>query len=123
MQPFKLVIKSPVIVVDPLELYWRQIGGHLRRVETCNAGVTWGIGKVSLEGLKYVKCYKNIFLGYDHTAWVYTGGWGGGHQSTLDSYNVHPMTDSQDYRIYENQRWNPVTGYTASGMFTSKITD
>lgn len=34
------------------------MGGHLRKVETCSAGVTWGIG-------------------YDNTAWVYTGGWGG----------------------------------------------
>lgn len=39
-------------------MFWRQMGGHLRRVETCAPGVTWGIG-------------------YDHTAWVYTGGWGG----------------------------------------------
>ena len=39
-------------------MFWRQIGGHLRKVETCNLGVTWGIG-------------------YDNTAWVYTGGWGG----------------------------------------------
>ncbi|XP_019761431.1 tectonin beta-propeller repeat-containing protein isoform X1 [Dendroctonus ponderosae] len=101
MQPFKLVIKSPVIIVDPLELFWRQIGGHLRRIETCNAGVTWGIG-----------C--------DHTAWVYTGGWGGGVLANLDSHNVQPMTDSQDYRVYENQRWNPVTGYTASGLPTDR---
>lgn len=34
------------------------MGGHLKKVETCSAGVTWGIG-------------------YDSTAWVYTGGWGG----------------------------------------------
>ncbi|XP_050309364.1 tectonin beta-propeller repeat-containing protein isoform X2 [Anthonomus grandis grandis] len=101
MQPFKLIIKSPTIIVDPLELYWRQMGGHLRRVESCNAGVTWGIG-------------------YDHTAWVYTGGWGGGFLGTLDTSNVHPMTDSQDYRVYENQRWNPVTGYTASGLPTDR---
>lgn len=34
------------------------MGGHLKKVETCSVGVTWGIG-------------------YDSTAWVYTGGWGG----------------------------------------------
>ena len=39
-------------------MFWRQMGGHLRRVETCSGGVTWGIG-------------------FDNTAWVYTGGWGG----------------------------------------------
>lgn len=96
LQPFKVVIKTPMLIIDMLDLYWRQLGGHLRRVESCNVGVTWGIG-------------------YDHTAWVYTGGWGGGFLGTLDNHNVHPMTDSQDYRVYENQRWNPVTGYTSAG--------
>lgn len=95
VQPFKLVLESPEVIVDPLDLYWRQMGGHLRRVETCRSGVTWGIA-------------------YDHTAWVYTGGWGGGFLGALDSQDVHPMTDSQDYRVYENQRWNPVRGYTSS---------
>lgn len=101
MQPFKLVIKSPVIILDPFDMYWRQIGGHLRRVECCKVGVVWGIG-------------------YDHTCWVYTGGWGGGFHTTVDSNNVHPMTDSQDYRVYENQRWNPVTGYTTTGLPTDR---
>lgn len=35
------------------------MGGHLRVVEANSRGVVWGIG-------------------YDHTAWVYTGGYGGG---------------------------------------------
>lgn len=39
-------------------MFWRQIGGHLKKIETCSVGVTWGIGHGS-------------------TAWVYTGGWGG----------------------------------------------
>lgn len=95
---FKLIIKSPEIILDPLDMYWRQLGGHLRRAETCRVGVTWGIG-------------------YDRTAWVYTGGWGGGYLGSIDSQNVHPMTDSQDYRVYENQRWNPLTGYTSAGKF------
>lgn len=39
---------------------WNLIGGgHLRLVETCPVGVTWG-------------------LGYNCTAWVYTNGYGGG---------------------------------------------
>jgi len=46
------------VIAPPSEMFWRQMGGHLRKVETCSAGVTWGIG-------------------YDSTAWVYTGGWGG----------------------------------------------
>lgn len=39
-------------------MFWRQIGGHLKKVETCQSGITWGIG-------------------YDNTGWAYTGGWGG----------------------------------------------
>ena len=39
--------------------FWRQVGGHLRLVEGNSLGVVWGVG-------------------YDHTAWVYTGGYGGG---------------------------------------------
>ncbi|CAB1313126.1 unnamed protein product, partial [Coregonus sp. 'balchen'] len=35
------------------------VGGHLRLVECNSLGVVWGVG-------------------YDHTAWVYTGGYGGG---------------------------------------------
>jgi hypothetical protein len=46
------------VIAPPPEMFWRQMGGHLRKVETCSAGVTWGIG-------------------YDNAAWVYTGGWGG----------------------------------------------
>lgn len=55
---FKLSYQCNNVIVSPLAMFWRQMGGHLRRVETCSHGVTWG-------------------LGYDHTAWVYTGGWGG----------------------------------------------
>lgn len=35
------------------------MGGHLQIIEANSRGVVWGIG-------------------YDHTAWVYTGGYGGG---------------------------------------------
>lgn len=103
MQPFKLRIESPDVILAPLNLYWRQLGGHLRRIETCALGITWGIA-------------------YDHTAWVYTGGWGGGFYGALDSHLIFPMTDSQDYRVYENQRWNPVSGYSSSGTYASRLT-
>lgn len=96
LQPFRLVIKSPEMIIDPYSVFWRQIGGHVRKVECCNVGVTWAIG-------------------HDQTAWVYTEGWGGGFLGNMESHNVHPMTDSQDYRLYENQRWNPVTGFASAG--------
>lgn len=96
LQPFKLIVKSIIPILDIRERYWRQLGGHLKKVESCRSGVTWGIG-----------C--------DNTAWVYNGGWGGNFFASLDTHNVNPMTDSQDYRVYENQRWNPLTGYTSTG--------
>ncbi|KRT79436.1 hypothetical protein AMK59_7120, partial [Oryctes borbonicus] len=99
--PNSLKISTPSIILNPKEMIWRQIGGHLRRVESCVAGVIWAIG-------------------FDHTCWVYNGGWGGAFAGALNSNNVHPMTDTQDYRVYENQRWNPVTGYTSTGLPTDR---
>lgn len=81
----------------PLTLFrfWRQVGGHLRTIECNSVGIVWGIG-------------------YDHTAWVYTGGYGGGFFQGLASStdNIYTQTDVKSVYIYENQRWNPVTGYT-----------
>lgn len=48
--------------------FWRQMGGHLRVVEASSQGVVWGIG-------------------YDGTAWVYTGGYGGG---CFQGERLHP---------------------------------
>lgn len=30
------------------------------------------------------------------------------------------MTDTQNYYVYENQRWNPLTGYTGAGLPTDR---
>ncbi|EHH52005.1 hypothetical protein EGM_12365 [Macaca fascicularis] len=83
--------------------FWRQIGGHLRMVEANSQGVVWGIG-------------------YDHTAWVYTGGYGGGCFQGLASStsNIYTQSDVKCVHIYENQRWNPVTGYTSRGLPTDR---
>ncbi|XP_070636305.1 tectonin beta-propeller repeat-containing protein 1 isoform X1 [Bos indicus] len=85
------------------QMFWRQIGGHLRVVEANSRGVVWGIG-------------------YDHTAWVYTGGYGGGCFQGLASStsNVFTQWDVKFVHIYENQRWNPVTGYTSRGLPTDR---
>ncbi|XP_061009682.1 tectonin beta-propeller repeat-containing protein 1 isoform X4 [Dama dama] len=85
------------------QMFWRQIGGHLRVVEANSRGVVWGIG-------------------YDHTAWVYTGGYGGGCFQGLASStsNVFTQWDVKCVRVYENQRWNPVTGYTSRGLPTDR---
>lgn len=55
------------------------MGGHLKKVETCSSGVTWGIG-------------------YDNTAWVYTGGWGG---TFLKGKNLFQFK-SKHYSVYKN---------------------
>ncbi|XP_031840484.2 tectonin beta-propeller repeat-containing peroxin 23 isoform X2 [Nomia melanderi] len=97
-----VLYKSPYVIIDPIALFWRQIGGHLKKVETCSVGVTWG-------------------MGYDCTAWVYTGGWGGLFLKGLDSNTgINSMLDTHNYYVYENQRWNPVTGYTSHGLPTDR---
>ncbi|XP_037546678.1 tectonin beta-propeller repeat-containing protein 1 isoform X1 [Nematolebias whitei] len=85
------------------QMFWRQVGGHLRSVECNSIGIVWGIG-------------------YDHTAWVYTGGYGGGFFQGLSSStdNIYTQTDVKNVYIYENQRWNPVTGYTSRGLPTDR---
>ncbi|KAI4880499.1 hypothetical protein NFI96_012340 [Prochilodus magdalenae] len=85
------------------QMFWRQVGGHLRIVECNGLGVVWGIG-------------------YDHTAWVHTGGYGGGFFQGLASStdNIYTQTDMKSVYIYENQRWNPVTGYTNRGLPTDR---
>ncbi len=69
------------------------------QVETGPCGVVWA-------------------LGYDGTAWAYTGGWGGAHFKA--SALVHPVQDRKYFYIYENQRWNPLTGFTAHGLPTDR---
>ncbi|XP_014203430.1 tectonin beta-propeller repeat-containing protein [Copidosoma floridanum] len=98
-----VIYKSKSVIIEPISMFWRQMGGHLKKVETCNSGVTWGIA-------------------YDSTPWVYTGGWGGTFLKGLDFSNtdVNPMIDTHNYYIYENQRWNPVTGYTSHGLPTDR---
>ncbi|XP_029953722.1 tectonin beta-propeller repeat-containing protein 1 [Salarias fasciatus] len=85
------------------QMFWRQVGGHLRVVECNSAGIVWGIG-------------------YDHTAWAHTGGYGGGFFQGLASStdNIFTQTDVKSVYIYENQRWNPVTGYTSRGLPTDR---
>ncbi|XP_067317592.1 tectonin beta-propeller repeat-containing protein 1 [Anolis sagrei] len=87
------------------QMFWRQVGGHLRLVESNSRGVAWG-------------------LGYDHTAWVYTGGGGGGGSSFSglagSGEHMHAQSDVKCVYIYENQRWNPVSGYSSRGLPTDR---
>ncbi|CAN8008320.1 unnamed protein product, partial [Ixodes pacificus] len=88
----------------PSDLFWRHLGGgHFRVVESCPLGVTWA-------------------LGHDNTAWAYTGGYGGGVFRGMTGHNekVGPMTDVKSVHIYENQRWNPFSGFAARGLLTDR---
>uniref|UniRef100_A0A4W6DWJ5 Tectonin beta-propeller repeat-containing protein 1 n=1 Tax=Lates calcarifer TaxID=8187 RepID=A0A4W6DWJ5_LATCA len=76
-------------------MFWRQVPGHLRCVESNSLGLVWGIG-------------------WDGTAWVYSGRYG--QQPTPGK----PQTDVRSVHVYENQRWNPMTGYTDKGLPTDR---
>uniref|UniRef100_A0A673UPR8 Tectonin beta-propeller repeat-containing protein 1 n=1 Tax=Suricata suricatta TaxID=37032 RepID=A0A673UPR8_SURSU len=96
-------LEAPEHMLPCDQMFWRQMGGHLRVVEANGQGVVWGIG-------------------YDHTAWVYTGGYGGGCFQGLASStsNIYTQSDVKCVYIYENQRWNPVTGYSSRGLPTDR---
>ncbi|XP_026682264.1 LOW QUALITY PROTEIN: tectonin beta-propeller repeat-containing protein 1-like [Diaphorina citri] len=101
--PLTIKYLSNKPIFEERGIYWRQLGGHLSKVETCDIGVTWG-------------------LGFDHTPWVYTGGWGGSFMMGLDrsKAGIETMTDTQVFELYENQRWNPISGYSACMLPTDR---
>lgn len=105
MGPLKLynmVYSTTSAIIGPEDMIWRPMGGHLRRIECSSNGIVWGIS-------------------HDHRAWVYTGRWGGGVLKDVgDKEGLHPMMDTQTYCVYENQRWNPLSGYTSTGLPTDR---
>jgi len=56
-------------------------------------------------------------LSYEGVLWVFTNGYGGGvyRGITGANSNCYPMTDTVSYYCYENQRWNPLTGFAPKG--------
>lgn len=83
---------------------WRLLGGgHLNIVETCSAGIVWGIG-------------------YNNTVWIYSGGYGGGIFKGISGCNlgIYPMSDVRRVYVYENQRWNPLTGFSQRRLPTDR---
>jgi len=102
VQVKKIVYSSKSRIIPPSDMYWRCLGGgHLLQVESGPSGVVWG-------------------LAYDGGAFAYTGGWGGGHFTPSLSHKVETMTDKKYFYIYENQRWNPLTGYCCQGLPTDR---
>ncbi|KAF7221061.1 tectonin beta-propeller repeat-containing protein 1 [Nothobranchius furzeri] len=80
-------------------MFWRQVPGHLRRVESNSLGLVWGVG-------------------WDGTAWVYSGNFG--REPSADGLQLQQQTDVRSIHVYENQRWNPMTGYTDKGLPTDR---
>eukprot|EP00095_Tigriopus_kingsejongensis_P005868 maker-scaffold38_size502422-snap-gene-2.18 protein:Tk05868 transcript:maker-scaffold38_size502422-snap-gene-2.18-mRNA-1 annotation:"tectonin beta-propeller repeat-containing protein" len=98
--PKSAVYHSKSLVIPPNKMYWRTLGGgHFLQVTSSESGVTWA-------------------LGYDSIPWVYTGGWGGAHFKGVASskFGINAIEDTKYFYTYENQRWNPVTGFTAHGL-------
>lgn len=80
----------------PRNLYWRHVPGHLSRVESGAGGQVWG-------------------LGFDGNPWLYMA-------RTVNSETgaKYQITDVRSYYTYENQRWNPVSGFTKRGLPTDR---
>ncbi|KAG7247711.1 hypothetical protein CRUP_020365, partial [Coryphaenoides rupestris] len=78
-------------------MFWRQIPGHLRCVQSNSLGLVWGVG-------------------WDGTAWVYSRPTDPGGAAAQGS----TQTDVRCVHVYENQRWNPMTGYTDRGLPTDR---
>ncbi|XP_062874812.1 tectonin beta-propeller repeat-containing protein 1 [Trichomycterus rosablanca] len=93
-------LEAPAQYLPCEQMFWRQVPGHLQCVESNSLGVVWGVG-------------------YDHTAWVYTGGCRE-NQTQDNEACKHTVSDVRNVYIYENQRWNPVTGYTNKGLPTDR---
>ncbi|KPJ16624.1 Tectonin beta-propeller repeat-containing protein [Papilio machaon] len=99
---YAMEYSSTSVIIGPDEMFWRMMGGYLRKIECSQNGFVWGIS-------------------HDHRAWVYTGGWGGGILKGIGGNEaIHAMSDTQTYCVYENQRWNPLSGYTSTGLPTDR---
>eukprot|EP00794_Sanderia_malayensis_P008822 gene8822-9767_t len=80
----------------PLDkMFWFQIGGHMKKVTAGVDGIVWAVG-------------------FDGKAYVYSGGEGGGimegHEFSTEG--IYNQEDTQTIDVYENQRWNPIQGFS-----------
>ena len=83
------------VPLRPNQVYWRQVGGHMKCVQAGCGGVVWGIG-------------------YDGVPYAYSGGYGGGIFTgfSCSSFGIYQQEDFDIFFIYENQRWNPIEGFS-----------
>ena len=85
---------------------WQGVGGHLIRVASGAHGITWALSN-------------------DCHAYVFTGGQGGHpYHKTIASLSpsstINSLSDLVIDYLWENQRWNPVTGFTSRGLPTDR---
>lgn len=100
---FTVILSIPATGV-PSHALWTQLGGHFRCIESSPNGVTWALGQ-------------------DGTCWIHTGSHGGGFFKGLfgaSSHGIHPINDEGFVYLYENQRWNPVAGFSPRGLPTDR---
>ncbi|KAM9471956.1 tectonin beta-propeller repeat-containing protein 1 isoform 1-T3 [Salvelinus alpinus] len=97
-------LEAPAHTLPCDMMFWLQVPGHLRCVESNSLGVVWGIG-------------------YDGTAWVYSGsGSAAGEEPPQGDRGILPtQTDGRTVYVFENQRWNPMTGYTDKLLPTDRF--
>ncbi|XP_054159863.1 tectonin beta-propeller repeat-containing protein 1-like [Oppia nitens] len=82
--------------------YYLLSGGHFKSVCVC-LDICWAIS-------------------YENVLWIHNRGTGGGIYQTVTgaNNNCNQMTDTMSYICYENQRWNPLTGFAAKGLPTDR---
>ena len=61
-------------------------------------------------------------LGHDNKAYVYIGGTALGNQagSATSNKGVNLMVDTRKIYTYENQRWNPLSGFSDIGAVAAE---
>ena len=101
---FSVTYSMPNKSVIPSHAFFTQTGGHFRHVEANSTGVAWAIGQ-------------------DGSCWIHTGCHGGGFFKGIfggSAHGIHPVTDESYVYVYENQRWNPVNGFSSRGLPTDR---
>ena len=76
---------------------WLHVNGHLWKVVSGGGGITWGIG-------------------FDGAPYVYTGN----TTTTGVSCKESNQQNMEEHYMYENQRWNPIEGYTDRMLFSDR---
>lgn len=98
-----ILIQYFILKAVPSHMQWTQIGGHFCHVEAHSCGVVWALGE-------------------DGTVWIHNGFYGGGFFKGFfgSIQGMNSMNDESNVYVYENQRWNPVHGFSARGLPTDR---